>query len=47
MGEAASRLGTTGNEANTMDKLIDELAGALDPGVYPPGYLDEVRRGWA
>jgi AbrB family looped-hinge helix DNA binding protein len=29
------------------DELIDEFAGALDETVYPPGYLDEVRRGWA
>lgn len=28
-------------------ELIDEFAGALDETVYPPGYLDEVRRGWA
>lgn len=29
------------------DELIDEFAGALDDAAYPPGYLDEVRRGWA
>jgi AbrB family looped-hinge helix DNA binding protein len=29
------------------DELIDEFAGALDETVYPSGYLDEVRRGWA
>lgn len=29
------------------DELIDEFAGALDDSVYPPEYLDEVRRGWA
>lgn len=29
------------------DELIEEFAGALDDTVYPPDYLDEVRRGWA
>jgi hypothetical protein len=29
------------------EELIDEFAGALDETAYPPGYLDEVRRGWA
>lgn len=29
------------------DDLIDEFAGSLDASVYPPGYLDDVRAGWA
>jgi bifunctional DNA-binding transcriptional regulator/antitoxin component of YhaV-PrlF toxin-antitoxin module len=27
--------------------LVEELAGSLDSAAYPPGYLDDVRRGWA
>lgn len=26
--------------------MIAEFAGMLDVGVYPPGYVHEVRRGW-
>ena len=29
------------------DELIEEYAGRLDATVYPPGYLEEIRRGWA
>ena len=28
------------------EALIDEHAGSLGPDVYPPGYLEEVRKGW-
>jgi AbrB family looped-hinge helix DNA binding protein len=29
------------------DELVREFAGSFDETVYPPGYLDEIRSGWA
>lgn len=28
-------------------ELVEEFAGSLDATAYPPGYLDDVRSGWA
>jgi AbrB family looped-hinge helix DNA binding protein len=28
------------------DALIERYAGSVGEEVYPPGYLDDVRRGW-
>jgi AbrB family looped-hinge helix DNA binding protein len=28
-------------------ELVDQHAGSVDGTVFPEGYLDEVRRGWA
>jgi AbrB family looped-hinge helix DNA binding protein len=30
-----------------VEELVAEHAGSLDSTAYPPGYLDEVRGGWA
>ena len=40
-------VGTGRIELVRTDELIDEYAGSLDATVYPEGYLDEVRSGWA
>jgi AbrB family looped-hinge helix DNA binding protein len=29
------------------EELIEEFAGRLDSTTYPPGYLADVRAGWA
>ena len=29
------------------DELITEFGGSFDATVYPPGYHDDVRAGWA
>jgi bifunctional DNA-binding transcriptional regulator/antitoxin component of YhaV-PrlF toxin-antitoxin module len=29
------------------DELVAQYAGIFDDDVYPPGYLEEVRDGWA
>jgi hypothetical protein len=31
---------------DTIDEMVEDLAGRFDETVYPAGYLDEVRRGW-
>ncbi len=33
-------------EVQTAEALIDAIAGSVEPSVYPPGYLEEMRSEW-
>lgn len=47
LAEAGHRALETDREAERerWNRIVDETAGSL-PGVYPPGYLEELRKDW-